>query len=181
MLRFLVSFAGTAGIRGEFAVKRSEYVDFNSFSYLVPGGRSWFALTLIACASLGFVIWLVMLLYKSANADNATQNLAWATTLTWTLVLNVYVPVYDTLLIAVAVTLTIGALKQINGMNATVWVAVLAIGISAVSLNAENIAQNHEIQPLTPLILLLGLVQAIALQGVVRKKELSEDLAVSLK
>ena len=179
-LRFLVSFAGTAGIRGEFAVKRSEYVDFNSFSYLVPGGRSWFALTLIACASLGFVIWLVILLYKSANADNATQNLAWATTLTWTLVLNVYVPVYDTLLIAVAVTLTIGALKQINGMNATVWVAVLAIGISAVSLNAENIAQNHQIQPLTPLILLLGLVQATALQGVVRKKELSEDLAISL-
>ncbi|MGC2613478.1 MAG: hypothetical protein WA354_05550, partial [Terracidiphilus sp.] len=110
-----------------------------------------------------------------------TQNLTWATTLTWTLVLNVYMPVYDTLLIAVAVTLTIGALKQIDGRNATVWVALLAIGISAVSLNAENIAQNHEIQPLTPLILLLGLVQAIALQGVVKKKELSEDLAVSLK
>ena len=180
-VRFLASFAGTAGIHGEFAVKRSEYVDFNSFSYVVPGGRSWFALTLIACASLGFVIWLVMLLYKSANADTTTQNLAWATTLTWTLVLNVYVPVYDTLLIAVAVTLTIGALKQIDGRNATVWVALLAIGISAVSLNAENIAQNHEIQPLTPLILLLGLVQAIALQGVVKKKELSEDLAVSLK
>ena len=178
--RFLGSFADTAGIRGEFTVKRWEYVDFNSFSYLVPSGRSWFGLTLISCVSLGFGIWIVMLLYKSANADSATQYLAWAMTLTWTLVLNVYVPVYDTLLIAVAVTLTIGALKEIEGMKATVWVALLAIAISAVSLKAESIAQNHGIQPLTPLILLLGLVQAIVLQGVIRRKRLSMDLAVSL-
>ena len=61
---------------------------------------------------LGLGIWLVRLLHRSAAAGNAAQNLAWAMTLTWTLIMNVYVPVYDTLLIAVAVTLTIGALKE---------------------------------------------------------------------
>ncbi len=85
--------------------------------------------------------------------------MAWATTLTWTMVINVYVPVYDTLLIAVVVILTIGALLEVEGTTGTGWVVLLAIGISAVSLKAESIAQNHGIQPLTILILLLGLMQ----------------------
>ena len=167
---FLNSFAGTAGIHGELAIKRWEYVDFNSFSYAVPGGRSWLGLAVLAFVLLGLGIWLVRLLHKSASAGNAAQNLAWATTLTWTLVVNVYVPVYDTLLIAVVVTLTIGALLEVEGTQATGWVVFLAVGISAVSLKAETIAQNHGIQPLTILILLLGLVQAVLLQQVVNKK-----------
>ncbi len=173
---FLNSFAGTAGIHGELAIKRWEYVDFNSFSYAVPGGRSWLGLAVLAFVLLGLGIWLVRLLHKSASAGNAAQNLAWATTLTWTLVVNVYVPVYDTLLIAVVVTLTIGALLEVEGMQATGWVVFLAVGISAVSLKAETIAQNHGIQPLTILILLLGLVQAVLLQQVVNK-ELNEGPA----
>jgi hypothetical protein len=172
---FLNSFAGTAGIHGEFAVKRWEYVDFNSISYAVPGGRSRLGLTILACVLLGLGIWLVRLSHKSAGAGNAAQSLAWATTLTWTLVMNVYVPVYDTLLVAVAVTLTIGALRETEGLNATGWVVLLAIGISAVSMKAETIAQNYGIQPLTILILILGLWQATILQNVVNKKLPSVD------
>jgi hypothetical protein len=173
---FLRSFAGTAGIHGKLAIKLWEYVDFNSLSYAIPGGRSWLGLTILALALLGLVIWLARLLYKSAWAGDAAQNLAWATTLTWTLVINVYVPVYDTLLIAVAGALTIGALLEIEGTNVMGWVVFLAIGISAVSLKAETIAQNHGIQPLTILILLLGSVQAVLLQQVINNK-LKEDPA----
>ena len=167
---FLNSFAGTAGIHGELAIKRWEYVDLNSFSYAVPGGRSWLGGTILAFVLLGLGIWLVRLLHKSASAGNAAKDLAWATTLTWTLIINVYVPVYDTLLIAVVVTLTIGALLEVEGMNAVGWVVFLVIGISAASLKAETIAQNQGIQPLTILILLLGLVQAVLLQQMVNKK-----------
>jgi hypothetical protein len=180
---FLTSFAGTAGIHGEFAVKRWEYVDFNSISYAVPGGRSRLGLTILACVLLGLGTWLARLLHKSVGAGNAAQDLAWATTLTWTLVMNVYVPVYDTLLIAVAVTLTIGALTQDEGLNARGWlgwVVFLAIGISAVSFKAESLAQNHGIQPLTILILLLGLGQAVILQIVVNRKPSSIDAAFPL-
>jgi hypothetical protein len=167
---FLNSFAGTAGIRGELAIKRWEYVDFNSFSYVVPGGRSWLGLTIIGLVLLAVGTWLLRLLRKSASAGDAAQNLAWATTLTLTLVINVYVPVYDTLLIAVIVTLTIGALLEVEGQKATGWIALLAIGISAISLKAETIAQNHGIQPLTILILLLGLTQANILRQMIKKK-----------
>ncbi len=175
--RFLSSFAGTAGIRGELAIKRWEYVDFNSFSYVVPGGRSWLGLIILGFGLLGIGTWLVRLLHKSISAGDASQNLAWATTLTWTLVINVYVPVYDTLLIAVILALMIGALLEVKGSRATGWIVLLAIGISAVSLKAETIAQNHGIQPLTILILLLGLTQGNILKHLVNKNLPSADIA----
>ncbi len=177
---FLTSFAGTAGIHGEFSVKRWEYVDFNSFSYVVAGGRSRLGLTILACASLGLGIWLVRLLHRSAGAGNAAQNLAWAMTLTWTLVMNVYVPVYDTLLIAVAVTLTIGALTEDRGVSTAGWAVFLTIAISAISLKAETIAHYHGIQPLTILILLLGLGQTVILQRLVNKTMPSVEAAFPL-
>ena len=169
-VRFLQSFAGNAGIHGQSAIKRWEYVDiFNSLLYGIPGGRSWIGLTILAFVLLGLGTWLGRLLYKSRKAGVAAQNLTWATTLTWTLIINVYVPVYDTLLIAVVVTLTIGALVEVEGIIATGWFALLAVGISAVSMKAESIAQYHRIQPLTILILIFGLMQIIVLKSVVSK------------
>ena len=175
--QFVHSFAGTAGLFGESAIKRWEYVDFNSFLYGIPGGRSWIGLTILAFVLLGLGTWLARLLHKSGSAGSAAQNMAWATTLTWTMVINVYVPVYDTLLIAVAVILTIGALLEVEETAGTGWVVLLAIGISAVSLKAESIAQNHGIQPLTILILLLGLTQINILKRVVHKKLMRTEIA----
>ena len=69
---------------------------------------------------LGVGTWLgTPFIHKSARAGNAAQNLAWATILTWTLVMNVYVPVYDTLPITVAITLMIRALREVEGFNVT--------------------------------------------------------------
>jgi len=175
--QFIHSFAGTAGLFGESAIKRWEYVDFNSFLYGIPGGRSWIGLTILAFVLLGLGASLARLLHKSGGAGSAAQNMAWATTLTWTMVINVYVPVYDTLLIAVAVILTIGALLEVEDTAGTGWVVLLAIGISAVSLKAESIAQNHGIQPLTILILLLGLTQINILKRVVHKELMRAEIA----
>jgi hypothetical protein len=175
--QFVHSFAGTAGLFGESAIKRWEYVDFNSFLYGIPGGRSWIGLTILGFVLLGLGIWLARLLHKSGSAGSAAQNMAWATALTWTMVINVYVPVYDTLLIAVAVVLTIGSLLEVEEKAGTGWVVLLAIGISAVSLKAESIAQNHGIQPLTILILLLGLTQINILKRVVHKELMRAEIA----
>ena len=92
--------------------------------------------------------------------------------------MNVYVPVYDTLLIAVAVTLTIGALKEDEGVSSG-WAVLLTIAISAISLKSETIAHDHGIQPLTILILFLGLGQAIILQRLVNKTVPSGEAAAS--
>jgi hypothetical protein len=175
--QFVHSFAGTAGLFGESAIKRWEYVDFNSFLYGIPGGRSWIGLTILGFVLLGLGIWLARLLHKSGSAGSAAQNMAWATALTWTMVINVYVPVYDTLLIAVAVVLTIGSLLEVEEKAGTGWVVLLAIGISAVSLKAVSIAQNHGIQPLTILILLLGLTQINILKRVVHKELMRAEIA----
>jgi hypothetical protein len=171
---FLETFAGTAGIHGQSSVKRWEYVDFNAVSYAIPGARSSLGLAILIGLLAGIATWLIVLWRKSAGANSTTQNLVWASTLTWTLLINVYVPVYDTLLVAVAVTLTIGALVHLGSIRAAGWAAILAITLSAVSFKAESIAQDHGIQPLTILLLILGLLQALTLQSALRR--VSSDL-----
>ena len=167
--RFLQTFAGTAGIHGESAIKRWEYVDFNSLSYAIPGGRTGLGIAALVCLLIAFGAWLVALWHKSVRSDAAIQNLMWAITLTWTLLINVYVPVYDALLIAVAAALTIGALAQIGWERTAGWMAVLAIAISMISFKSESIAQEHGFQPLTMLLLCFGLGQAIILQSLLNK------------
>jgi hypothetical protein len=166
---FLETFAGTAGIHGESSIKRWEYVDFNSVSYGIPGGRTSLGLAVLACLLIAIGAWLVVLWYKSVGSGAVVQNLIWALTLTWTLLLNVYVPVYDALLIAVSAALTIGALAQIERGKIAGWLAVLAIAISMVSFKSEPFAQEHGIQPLTILILVFGLGQGLILQSVLNK------------
>ncbi len=167
---FLETFAGTAGIHGEVSIKRWEYVDFNSVSYSIPGGRTRLGVALLACLVIGIGAWIVVLWRKSVGSDVTVQNLIWAITLTWTLLINVYVPVYDTLLIAVAAALTTGALAQIKWGRIAGWMSVLTIAISMVSFKAESIAQEHGIQPLTILIIFLGLGQAMILRSVLNRK-----------
>jgi hypothetical protein len=167
--RFLKTFAGTAGIHGESSIKRWEYVDFNTLSYAIPGGRTGLGIAAMACLLIAIGAWLVLLWHRSVGSNSSVQNLIWAITLTWTLLINVYVPVYDTLLIAVAAALTIGALVQIDQGRFAGWTAVLAIAISIVSFKAESFAQEYGIQLLTVLILTLGLGQAVILQRTLDK------------
>ena len=63
-----------------------------------------------------------MLLYKSAVGEGSEQYLAWAVTLTWTLLLNVYVPTYDSVLVTIAVILTLGALRDMAWSTASGWI-----------------------------------------------------------
>jgi hypothetical protein len=166
--QFLSTFAGTAGINGVSIVKRWQYIDFNSFSYAIPGGRTRLGLAILIATMLCITAWLIALLRRSAGGDGAAQKLAWAVTVTWTLLLNVYVPIYDTILIAVAVPLTLSALGDLGCRKAAGWVSLLAVGVFAISISTEGFARIHGIQPLTILLLLLGLGQAILLERAVR-------------
>ena len=88
------------------------------------------------------------------------QNLAWATILTWTLVLNIYVPIYDSVLLTVALIVMLGALRELKWKVAEGWFVALAILIMAVSWITEPIAQSRGIQLLTVLLFGIGLWQA---------------------
>ena len=94
-----------------------KYVDAASFSSsiqpVLPAGI--FRLIYpVLLAGLGCVaLWLIGTWWRSAGAAKPARTLVWAATLTWTLVLNVYVPIYDCILIVLTVITTAGVLKEI--------------------------------------------------------------------
>lgn len=174
-LHFLTSFSQTAGINGQSLVKRWEYIDLYSLSYITPGGRSAAALVLLGCAAAALAGWLVMLLWRTPTSGGPEQLLVWAIALTWTLLLNVYVPIYDSLLLVPAVALTLAAAKE-HGV--TGWFVLSGLFIFGVSAMTEGMAQHHGIQPLSILVLLLGIGQGWMLQRMIRHRANAPDAAM---
>jgi hypothetical protein len=111
-----------------------------------------------------------VLLYKSAAGERPEQYLAWAVTLTWTLLLNIYVPTYDSVLVTIAVILTLGALRDMAWSTASDWIIFLSVLIFLSSWVTETIAQRRGIQLLSILIAVLGVGQLYLLHLLVRKR-----------
>ena len=112
---------------------------------------------------------LAILLWKSAAAGKPAQSLAWAATLTWTLLLNVYVPIYDSVLLVVAVVLTLGALRDLEWETAMGWMTFLAVLIGVASWELESIAQSMGIQFLPILLAIFGLAELYILHCAIRQ------------
>ena len=165
---FLRLFGQVSRTEGRSALLRWQFVDLNSQTYAVPGGRSTLALNILIGIATLVVLWLATLLWKSSAGNRPVQSLTWATVLTWTLVLNVYVPIYDSALLTVALLLTLGALRDLEWKNADGWFLSLAALITAVSWMTEPIARSNGIQLLTILLFALGLWQTAQLQRAIR-------------
>jgi hypothetical protein len=86
------------------------------------------------------------------------------------LLLNVYVPVYDSVLAPIAVVLTLGALRELKWSVVTGWTISLSILIFVASWETDAIAQNYRIQPLTILLAILGLWQLYLLRRVIGRE-----------
>jgi hypothetical protein len=166
----LSQFGKVAGLNGHSSLNLPKFIDFNSFSYLFPGGRSWVGLAILFTVITTITAWLALLLWKSATGGRAVQYLAWASTLTWTLLLNVYVPIYDSILAVIAIILTLGALKQLKLSAAMGWAVFLSVLIFAVSWVTVPIAVSHQIQLLSILLGILGLGQLVLLSRAIRQK-----------
>ncbi len=91
------------------------YADLGAFANFIPGGRSWAGRVVF----IGFAGWAAVSLLRvwerSGGARKPASTLMWATTLTWTLVLNVYVPLYDLILVVISLVATFAALKDLSG------------------------------------------------------------------
>lgn len=158
-IRFVSLFGKVAGLGDRSGLPLSKFVDLGSCLQLAAGGPS----------AAGSAIWmsiagavfaaLVVLWWKSAGAGRTAQTLVWATTLTWTLLINVYVPVYDSSLAAVATILTVGALAALTWNAAASWIFLLAIFSVAASWFTSEFALTHRIQILSIAICVLGLAQ----------------------
>ena len=102
---------------------------------------------------------LADLLRRSARVGRPAQNLAWAATLTWTLLVNVYVPIYDAVLVAISVVLTLGAMKELRRSWEAGWVVALSVVMVAASWDTSAIAEKHGVQVLSILLAVLGVAQ----------------------
>lgn len=158
-LRFLTGFRQQTGDHGPLLLNLSKYIDYSSFSRAIPGGRSPVGLAVLLCLVLLILAVWAFLLWKSASANGSAGALGWAATLTWTLLVNLYVPLYDTSLAPLSVLLTIGALCEPEWRISRRWVIVLALIIYTAAWKTESIAAAHGIQMLTILLTVLGVVQ----------------------
>ena len=164
----LAQFGHSAGLRDQSALQLWKYIDFVSSSYAIPGGRSRAGLAILICLTSTIAAGLAVLLWKSVAGGRPARYLAWAATLTWTLIVNVYVPIYDSVLVTIAVVLTLGALKDLEWSVATRWITLVSLLIFAVSWKTEVLAKSHGIQLISIFLAALGLGQLFILYRVNR-------------
>jgi Flp pilus assembly protein protease CpaA len=77
--------------------------------------------------------------------------------------LNLYVPVYDSVLVVIAIILTLGALRDLRWGTAGEWTTFVSVITFAVSWVTESVAKAHGIQLLTIMLLILGTMQLLFL------------------
>ena len=150
---------GATGLHGASFLRLRKYVDFTSFSSLVAGGRSWVGLVLIYGYSCWAGVTLIRLWWNSPKAHRSAGTLTWMATITWTLLLNVYVPRYDSILVVLSIIGTAGVWRTFRETTLSRWLVVITVAILASSWITEEVALASGVQVLTLLIAALGMVQ----------------------
>jgi len=152
----------------------AHYVDLASISQRMGRGGSTLGMTLLIGTASAVLMMMGLLLWKSRYANRHVQLLAWATTLTWTLLLNVYVPIYDTVLAVIAITLVLGALTDFGSRAVTGWVTVLSLAIFVASWKTVEITQQFGIPVLSILLFILGSAELYLLHREIRGRQVHE-------
>jgi hypothetical protein len=180
-LRMLRFFGEMSGVNGHSVLRLWKYIDLNAFSSAIPGGRSTAGLVILACLICCVAAWLALLLWKSAAAGSPAQSLAWAVTLTWTLLLNVYVPRYDSILAAISLILTLAALQALGWRKEWGRMVWLALIVFAATWITEEIARSYKVQILTIVLFVLGVAQLILLRAAIRREPGLAEAIVSVR
>jgi len=141
-----------------------KYVDLTSFASMMPGGRSWLGRAIFLGCACSAALFLVRMWWKGAGVAKPASTLVWATTLTWTLVLSVYVPIYDSILIVLSVIATMAALKDVPGKPFYGRFTLVWLLIFACSWITVDLAEKRGFQLITLSFAALGIVQFAAFQ-----------------
>lgn len=119
---------GVYATTNEAILRRTKYVDLNSFFTVLLGAGSLERAIATVATSVAFLI-LGWNWWRSRHqATHEAQRYLWAATLTWTMMINIYVPVYDTILLVPAAALVACSLanadqRQQAGLQ--VWLIIL--------------------------------------------------------
>ena len=136
------------------------YVDLRSFTLLLPiiyPLVSWLvlAVTSVVPGVLLFRAWL-----RSRSERREERFLLWAATLTWGLVLNVYTPFYDCILVIPACVMAASATRSAFGSLRYRWLGGMILVLYLAPWVSEICARAIRVQPYT---LVLGAFGALTL------------------
>jgi hypothetical protein len=87
-----------------------KYIDMNTSLRLLFGGPSPIAVAIFVVLGGTILVCLVAAWVRSDPENRVSENLLWAMTIAWTLVINAYVPIYDSILIVLSAVLMAGML-----------------------------------------------------------------------
>jgi hypothetical protein len=154
-------YFGHASLGRSSFLNLKEYVDLKSFSTLMMG--SWWPSLVTLLVSICCVTFLlVQLWWKTPGRGRPFHSICWAATLTWTLLVNVYVPIYDTILIVLSAIVTAGALKHLPPGSIHRWFKICIACVLASSWFTIPMAGKTRVQLLTLAIGALGVLQIAA-------------------
>lgn len=162
--------SGSAGVHGPSFLRLWKYLDAVSFSSSVPGGRSWIGIAILSACGSWAAISLVNIWRKSAKDVGVDKRLLWAATLTWTLLLNVYVPIYDSTLLVLSVIATAAVIRERRAQFTVIWISIFLS-----SWVTETVARQTGVQIMTLLIGALGALQLAELRKK-RGKNVDQEL-----
>jgi hypothetical protein len=111
----LMSFA-QASTAGESIFRSFKYVDLNSMLRALLSGQPYLRWGLFALTLLAGLLLLINSWWESEKSDPEQQSLVWAVTIAATLVMNVYVGIYDATLTVLSVLLMLDGLYR-RGMS----------------------------------------------------------------
>ena len=142
-------FAGIA-TTNETIIRRTKYVDLNSFFSILLGGSSVERgiATLVAAAAFLFMGWIW---WRASRQSHDVHRYLWGATLTWTLMINIYAPVYDTILLVPAGALVARAL-YVQSKREQAALQLWLIALWLVPWLTQSWADYLRLQILTPVL-----------------------------
>lgn len=158
--------------RDGFELKLWKYVDVNSFVRLLTARQSIARWALIGGGTIILFLLLVPRWWYLSSRGRGHADFTWSTTLIWTLVANLYVGVYDTVLALLGIVIAAGAFwRQRQGIPGpfTRLVALLIL----VGWVTQPVARATGLQTYTLMLVALGAnLLAAARHAGARKDEL---------
>jgi hypothetical protein len=146
-INVLLAFRQSTATGSGFEIRTWKYVDLSNNVRLLFGNNSW-NLWIVAGLAVGPVLWLLFTWWRWARLTADWQRLLWAVTLALTPVLNLYVGVYDSILIVAAAIIVAEYVIASSGEGALItsgWAYVFVV-LAIVPWFSQSLAQVIRLQ-----------------------------------
>src|SRR5262245_31663828 len=155
----LLRFGRVTAASDEAFSPPSLYVDLNSFTRMLTGWPGPVSLLVVAVIGAMLVPLLVSVWRRAPQGWTRGWALTWASTITWTTLLNIYVPRYDTTIVVLGALLMVEALLATGPGGLRVLPQVLFAVMYVVAWIEPVPVKGGLLQPYTVVLAALGVHQ----------------------